>query len=55
MHLNDTNYGEKNIVKASSPEKFVFAITRSAEKMLGIPVSSKKQKKNLLKTCDSIF
>lgn len=39
MHLNDTNYGEKNIVKASSPEKFVFAITRSAEKMLGIPVS----------------
>lgn len=40
MHLNDTNYVEKNIVKASSPEKFVFAIVRAAEKMLGI--SSKK-------------
>lgn len=35
MHLNDKNYVEKNIVKGSSPEKFVFAITRSADKLLG--------------------
>lgn len=45
MHLNDTNYGEKNILKASSPEKFVLAITRSADKLLGKKISSKKRKR----------
>lgn len=35
LHLNDSNMGEKNIVKASSPEKFVSAITKSADKLLG--------------------
>lgn len=35
LHLNETNIGEKNIVKASSPDKFVNAITKSADKLLG--------------------
>lgn len=35
LHLNEANVGEKNIVKASSPEKFVNAITKSADKLLG--------------------
>ncbi|XP_055315065.1 uncharacterized protein LOC129575443 [Sitodiplosis mosellana] len=34
LHLNESNVGEKNIVKASSPEKFVNAITKSADKLL---------------------
>lgn len=35
LHLNDNNVGEKNIVKASSPEKFVSAVTKAADKLLG--------------------
>lgn len=35
LHLNESNVGEKNIVKASSPEKFVSAITKSADRLLG--------------------
>lgn len=37
LHLNDENDGamEKVIVKASDPEKFVSAITKSAERLLG--------------------
>lgn len=35
LHLNDTILCEKNIVKSSSPEKFVSAITKSADKLLG--------------------
>lgn len=35
LHLNEKNLGEKNIVKASSPDKFVSAITKSADKLLG--------------------
>lgn len=35
LHLNETNQLEKVIVKASSPEKFVNAITKSADKLLG--------------------
>lgn len=35
LHLNETNQIEKVIVKASNPEKFVNAITKSADKLLG--------------------
>lgn len=37
MHLNEDidNLNKKVIVKASDPEKFVSAITKSAEKLLG--------------------
>lgn len=35
LHLNDANVSEKNIVKASSPEKFVSAVTKAADKLLG--------------------
>lgn len=35
LHLNETTQMEKVIVKASSPEKFVGAITKSADKLLG--------------------
>lgn len=35
LHLNEKNMSEKNIVKASSPEKFVNAITKSADKLIG--------------------
>lgn len=35
LHLNETNIIEKIIVKGSSPEKFVTAITKSADKLLG--------------------
>lgn len=43
LHLNEDKHCEKNIVKASSPEKFVSAVTKSADRLLGrkIPLCSK--------------